>query len=70
MEPILQRDPAAASLPSACTERSLSLPGELWLFVCATGKWWLVPILVALLLLGAVMLLSASGAGPFIYTLF
>ncbi len=70
MNPIIQRDPQAASWPPSNAESSPSLIRELWLFVRATGKWWLVPILVVLMLLGAVMLLSASGVGPFIYTLF
>jgi hypothetical protein len=41
-----------------------------WLFVRTTGKWWLVPVLIALLLLGALALLSGTGVAPFIYTLF
>ena len=57
--------------------RSLGLdepaPGplrELWLFVRATGKWWLVPVLVVLLLLGALAVLSTTAYAPFIDTLF
>ncbi|HYN06262.1 MAG TPA: DUF5989 family protein [Vicinamibacterales bacterium] len=33
-------------------------------------KWWLVPLLLALSLLGGLMLLSNTAAAPFIYTLF
>ena len=33
-------------------------------------KWWLAPIILVLLLLGLLIALSASGAAPFIYTLF
>ena len=33
-------------------------------------KWWLIPILVAVLLFGLLTLLAATGAAPFIYTLF
>jgi hypothetical protein len=51
-------------------EPSASLLGELWQFLRLTGKWWLVPVLVALLLLGAAVWLSGSGAAPFLYTLF
>jgi hypothetical protein len=43
---------------------------DLWGFLLATGKWWLVPVLLVLLLLGALMVLSASAAAPFLYTLF
>ena len=33
-------------------------------------KWWLIPLIASLLLLGLVSWLAASGAAPFIYTLF
>jgi len=43
---------------------------EFWGFLRVTKKWWLLPILVILSLFGALMLLSATAAAPFIYTLF
>ena len=43
---------------------------ELWHFLRQTKKWWLFPVLVTLLLLGMVMWMSSTAAGPFIYTLF
>ena len=33
-------------------------------------KWWLAPVLVAILGLGALVVLGGSAAAPFIYTLF
>ena len=33
-------------------------------------KWWLTPIVLVLLLAGAAIFLSGTGAAPFIYTLF
>jgi hypothetical protein len=33
-------------------------------------KWWLLPIVIALLLLGLLVVLSGSSVAPFIYTLF
>jgi hypothetical protein len=33
-------------------------------------KWWMLPLLVLLLAFGALMVLSSTGAAPFIYTLF
>jgi hypothetical protein len=47
-----------------------SLVGELWLLLRATGKWWLVPVLLALLLMAAVVLLAGTSYAPLIYTLF
>ncbi len=43
---------------------------ELWHFLHQTKKWWLFPVLMTLLLLGMLMWMSSTAAGPFIYTLF
>jgi len=43
---------------------------ELFYFLKTSKKWWLTPILIALLLLGALVVASGSLAAPFIYTLF
>ena len=43
---------------------------ELWDFVRHSRKWWMIPILLALLMLGILALVSATGAAPFIYSLF
>lgn len=39
-------------------------------FLVHNKKWWLAPIVVILLMLGAVIVLSGTAAAPFIYTLF
>lgn len=40
-------------------------------FLIQNKKWWLMPISIALLLLGALIILAKSSAlAPFIYTLF
>jgi hypothetical protein len=44
---------------------------ELWGFMKQNKKWWLLPLLVALSVLGLLVFLSSSsGLAPFIYTLF
>jgi hypothetical protein len=49
----------------------LELIQDLWLFVRERRKFWLVPIIVMMLLLGALIVLSQSSVvAPFIYTLF
>ncbi len=39
-------------------------------FLLQSKKWWLIPIIVVLLLTGLLVILGATGAGPFIYTTF
>jgi len=49
----------------------LDLMKDLWGFMKARKKFWLAPIIVMLLLLGALIVLSqGSAVAPFIYTLF
>ncbi len=43
---------------------------EFWDFLKHNKKWWLLPILVTMLLVGALAVLSSTAAAPFIYTLF
>jgi len=43
---------------------------ELWGFLRQNKKWWLLPILLMLLVLGLLIVLSGTGLAPFIYTLF
>ena len=49
----------------------LDLLKDLWGFMKARKKFWLAPLIVMLLLLGALIVLSqGSAVAPFIYTLF
>jgi hypothetical protein len=44
---------------------------EFWYFLKHRKKWWLGPIVVVLVLLGALLVLTETSAvAPFIYTLF
>ncbi len=47
-----------------------SLLRELWDFLREDKKWWLLPIVASLLLMGLLNFLSGTAAAPFIYTLF
>ncbi len=51
-------------------EKRNGLVGEFWEFLKQNKKWWLLPILAVMLLLGLLVFLGGSGAAPFIYTLF
>jgi hypothetical protein len=44
---------------------------EFWAFLRVRKKYWLVPVLVTMLLLGGLIILAqGSAVAPFIYTLF
>jgi hypothetical protein len=43
---------------------------EFWEFLKDNKKWWLAPIIISVLGLGALVLLGGTAAAPFIYTLF
>ena len=47
-----------------------SLLGEFWSFLAHNKKWWLLPIVIVMLFLGALFILSGTAVTPFIYTLF
>ena len=49
----------------------LTLMSELWRFMKARKKFWLLPILTVMFLLGGLLVLAKGSAiAPFIYTLF
>ena len=44
---------------------------DLWLFMLERKKWWLFPVVVVLVLLGAMVILGQGSAlAPFIYSVF
>ena len=48
-----------------------SLVLEFWAFMRARKKWWLLPIILVLLLVGALLVFAqGSVLAPFIYTVF
>ncbi|HNY80797.1 MAG: DUF5989 family protein [Sedimentisphaerales bacterium] len=51
-------------------EQRPSLLAEFWHFLKHNKKWWLLPIVLVLLLLGLIVLLAGTSAAPFIYTIF
>jgi hypothetical protein len=62
--------PAPNDFEKAAASEPVGLVAEFWDFACKTKKWWLLPILLIFVLIGAMLLLSGSAAAPFIYTLF
>lgn len=49
----------------------MSFIGELWRFIMVRRKFWLVPIILMMAILGGLLVLSqGSAVAPFIYTIF
>jgi hypothetical protein len=49
----------------------IQVVSELWQFMRENKKYWLAPIVITLVLVGALLVLAKSSAiAPFIYTLF
>ncbi|HBE67238.1 MAG TPA: hypothetical protein DDW52_03725 [Planctomycetaceae bacterium] len=59
-----------ASFAEQAESDDIGFLAEFVMFLRENKKWWLVPLVGSLLLIGLVGLLAASGAAPFIYTLF
>ena len=49
----------------------IRLVGDFWQFLRVRKKWWLAPIVITLVLVGALLVVTESSAlAPFIYALF
>ena len=49
----------------------VSMLTELWGYLSARKKWWLLPVLMVLLVMGGLLILAqGSAVAPFIYTIF
>jgi hypothetical protein len=64
------RDEEAREFQREATTRSGHFAGEVWAFLRENRKWWLLPLIVVLVLVGALVVLSTTAVAPFIYTLF
>ncbi len=63
------KDESNDFMAKASDERT-GIVGEFWDFLKDNKKWWLAPIIISILGLGALVLLGGTAAAPFIYTLF
>ncbi len=49
----------------------MGLVGELWALMRERKKWWLLPVIVVMLVVGTLLVLAQGSAlAPFIYTVF
>ena len=60
----------ASEFDALSKEKSKSFAVEFLLFLKNNKKWWMLPIILVLALLGVLAILSTTGAAPFIYPLF
>jgi hypothetical protein len=66
----MSRAPINELEQAAHEESQGNILAEFWDFLRHNKKWWLLPILLVMLVLGALLLLSGTAFAPFIYTLF
>ena len=64
-----ERGHAPSRFAEQAEEEPPGLVREFWAFLRYNKKWWLTPIILALLLIAGLVLLSGTGAAPLIYTL-
>ena len=57
-------------LDAASHEKERGLIAEFTAFMSENKAWWMTPILLVLGLVGVLLALGATGALPFLYTLF
>ena len=60
----------ASSFAEQAGGKQTGIVREFWDFLRFNKKWWLTPIIVVLMFVGALVMLSSTAAAPFIYTLF
>ena len=69
-DPIHNSEQDAREFARQAEQKSPSMARELLGFLHESRKWWLIPIIVALLVVGTIVILGGTAAAPFIYTLF
>ena len=60
----------AEEFARAGTQSRDSIVADYVAFLKRTRKWWLVPLILVLFLFSLLFVLLATGAAPFVYTLF
>ena len=61
---------ATTQLEAAASAKERGAFRDLLAFMGENKKWWLLPIIIVLALIGALLILASTGAAPFIYPLF
>ena len=65
-----QHSENTATFVRQAQQKRSGLFAELVDFLLSNKKWWMTPIILSLLLVGALIFFSGTAVAPFIYTLF
>ena len=57
-----------SEIESQASQSDIGVIREFVLFLKHNKKWWLTPIVIALLLIAGIAISAGTGAAPFIYT--
>jgi hypothetical protein len=68
--PSQESEEHAREFARATEGKAPGIVAEFWEFLKHNKKWWLLPIVVVLVLVGVLLVLGGSAVAPFIYTLF
>ncbi len=66
----IKKNDKVAAFEAGAQEQSTNIVTELLQFLKHNKKWWLLPILIVLAMVGVLVVLGGTAAAPFIYTLF
>jgi hypothetical protein len=69
-DPKIENPPEKSEFEREAEQDDIGFLQEFWLFLRENKKWWLIPLIGSLLLIGLISFFAASGAAPFIYTVF
>ena len=68
-EPQADHQDEADQFARQADEQGVNIFVEFWDFLLHNKKWWLIPIIVMLLLIGAIVFLGSTPLAPALYTL-
>ena len=63
-------DAGKSRFEQAADKEESGLLSEFWAFLKHNKKWWLLPILIVVGLLGVLVFLAGTGLAPFLYPVF
>lgn len=66
----MSQPPDSKTFQQAGEEKPASLGREIVEMLRHNKKYWMIPIILILVLFAAILILGATSAAPFIYTLF